>query len=119
MGSRRSIEETTKSSISRAESGRSRGRAVWQTTGLERASGGKSHSYVTASSRSPSPSANTISVAEGSSETILNPHPSAGEGSQPERALQQVTQALQGPSRARAVQDPVVERERKRDGRTG
>src|SRR5213593_1546431 len=46
-------------------------------TGRRVAAGGKSHSWVTATSRSPSPSANTISVALGRSEQILRPVPIA------------------------------------------
>ena len=40
------------------------------TVRIAAASGGQSHSWVTPTSSSPSPSANTISVAEGRSETI-------------------------------------------------
>src|SRR5258705_9817672 len=40
-------------------------------TGLVRASGGKSHSWLTPATCSPSPSANRISVAEGSKEQIF------------------------------------------------
>src|SRR5690242_18082976 len=49
------------------------GSRVPDTTGLSRAAGGKSHSNVTPHSWSPSPSANTISVADGSSDTIRTP----------------------------------------------
>jgi len=42
-------------------------------TGLARASGGKSHSWLTPATWSPSPSANRISVAEGNKEQIFMP----------------------------------------------
>jgi hypothetical protein len=46
-------------------------RVLFVMTGRLAASGGKSHSWVTATSWSPSPSAKTISVALGRSEQIL------------------------------------------------
>ena len=61
----------TAASISREVSGRPWGSALRETTGFVTASGGKSHSSVTPTRSSPSPSAYTISVAEGSSETIF------------------------------------------------
>src|SRR3989442_6386043 len=48
-------------------------RVLFVMTGRRAASGGKSHSWVTATSLSPHPSAKTISVALGSSEQILRP----------------------------------------------
>src|SRR4051812_11627439 len=61
----------TAASISAAGARASVGRGGSDTTGLSRASAGKSHSKLTPSSESPRPSANTISVADGSSDTIF------------------------------------------------
>src|SRR5947208_10563251 len=100
----------TASSISRAESGRPAGSAERETTGFFVASGGKSHSSVTASSSSPRPKANTISVAEGRSETIFTGSlgdASSGEASELEGALQESGQVAQGPPRLGAVEQPV------------
>src|SRR6266852_2310290 len=69
-------------------------------TGSRAASGGKSHSCVTAASRSPRPSANTISVALGSREQIVagSPPPlTASESVQRFRVLAE--DAARGPGR--------------------
>src|SRR5437588_7140629 len=120
MGSRRSMDARTKASIAPAVSGRSWGSAVPETIGFERASSGKSHSYVTPRTSSPRPRAKAISVADGSNETIFMPRTrSTGERAELERALQDLAERPQGSSGLGAVHHAVVERERQDGGRPG
>ena len=65
----------TAASISLALREPSVGSAVPETMGTDRACSGKSHSKLTPWRSSPRPSAKTISVADGSSETILTGSP--------------------------------------------
>src|SRR5882762_10301662 len=58
----------TTASISAGEA--SCGMREWMTTGFVRARGGKSHSWLTPTISRSNPSANSISVADGSNDTI-------------------------------------------------